>query len=98
MLRVAADVTMSQELKDDLLNMLDKPLSVEDLTSLETAVNTYQAKTKPIVDRALARLDNSRLAEIENIATKLVADTNTDVESYTQHAEKKDAANILVSL
>lgn len=97
-LRIAADITMSQTLKDDLIERLSIPLKEADILSLTEALDVYQAGTRPIINRALSRLDDTRLMEIESISTKLVADINTDVESYVGQTEKQDAETILSSI
>lgn len=97
-LRVAADITMSQALKDELVERLSGPLKEEDISSIANALDVYQAETKPIIDRALSRLGDTRLMEIESLSTKLVTDINTDVESYVGQTEKQDAETILSSI
>lgn len=97
-LRIAADITMSQSLKDELMEKLSQPLSEQQIQEISLAMDEYQATTKPIIDRALNRLSDTELVEIENISRELISEINTDTESFTGHAEKNDAENILSTI
>lgn len=97
-LRIAADITMGQPLKDELLEQLSKPLTEEQVQGISQALDTYQSDTKPVIDRAMNRLSDTELIEIENKSTHLIAAINSDVESYVGQNEKHDAENILSSI
>ncbi len=97
-LRIAADITMSQSLKDDLLARLSQPLSEKEIQVLSGALDSYQSETKPIIDRALNRLSDTQLTEIENISTRLLTDINADTELYIGNTERKGTENILSTI
>ncbi len=95
LLRVNADITLSDELKIDLTKRLENCATEQDFLVLKSSLEAYWKSVDPIIKSALARKSPQELAHIEQSLSQMILGTHKIVEKSVREKESKESESII---
>jgi D-hexose-6-phosphate mutarotase len=98
LLRVNADITLSDELKINLTHRLEHCASEEEFLILKSSLESYWESVDPIIQAALARKTPEEILQIEQSLAQMVSGTQKVVEKSVRDKESQESESILSSL
>ncbi len=96
LLRVNADITLSEASKTTITQRLESCNSEEEFNAISRELEHYWWQVDPIIQNALNRKTPEELIGIEQNITRMITDTNKVAEKSTDKAEK-NSAHLLLS-
>lgn len=97
LIRVNADITLSDELKIDLTKRLENCATEKDFLVLKLSLEAYWKSVDPIIQWALARKSPEELIQIEQSLSQMISGTHKIVESSVRKNEFQEAESIISS-
>ena len=95
LVRVNADITLSEESKITITKRLEECNSEEEFKAINEKLEQYWSHVNPIVESAVNRKTPEELIEIEQDITHMITETNKVVEKSTNEAEKSSVHMLL---
>jgi len=97
LIRVNADITLSNDIKEVMTSRLQNCASEEEFIAIKNSLESYWESVDPIIQAALARKSPEELIKIEQSLAQMISGTHKIVESAVQKNEFQEAESIISS-
>ena len=95
LIRVNADITLSNDIKEVMTARLQHCTSEEDFREIEDSLESYWLEVDPIIKAALARKTPEELREIDRLVTAMVTQTQKIAETSLQTHDAQEANSLI---
>lgn len=96
-IRVNADITLSEEAKNHIVELLETCTTEKEVTQMEALIDAYGLTTGKIIETALTRKTPQELSSINHTMKNMVTDARHTIENFLQKTDKDEAKGIVLS-